>query len=149
MRQLIATNWPGATSRSSVTTLSAKDLIMTRPSDAHASAQVHQPTRKNLRCLLSTRLLLNFENWSPNGSAIWNATFTHGRVPEHYLLRYLRALHQRASSVATPNELEEDMRALLRFYVDVIDEGSVADKIYKEILEAHRYALRRIETAER
>ena len=68
---------------------------------------------------------------------------------EHYLLRYLRALHQRASSVATPHDMEDDMRTLLRFYVDVIEEGSTADKIYKEILESHRYALRRLETADR
>ena len=61
---------------------------------------------------------------------------------EWFLLRYLRRVARTANPPTTSGSMENAMRALIRFYVDMIDEHSeLADRCLK-INEEYRKALR-------
>lgn len=61
---------------------------------------------------------------------------------EWYLLRYLRRVATHSNPPASPHGVESSMRALLRFYVDVIDETTELGERCRQVFEAHRRSLR-------
>lgn len=61
---------------------------------------------------------------------------------EWYLLRYVRRIHKKIDVSLSPREVENSIRALIRFYVDEIDEGSELEQRCKDILASHRRSLR-------
>ncbi len=60
-----------------------------------------------------------------------------------FFLRYLRRLQRRALAQPRARDCEGLMRGLTRFYVDHVEEGSALAERFEDILETHRYALRR------
>jgi len=59
-----------------------------------------------------------------------------------YLLKYLRRVHNKTAVSTSPREVENTVNALLRFYLDAIDEDSHLDLRVKEVLKFHRRSLR-------
>jgi hypothetical protein len=59
-----------------------------------------------------------------------------------YLLKYLRRIHRKVVVSTSPREIENTIRALMRFYLDAIDEGSELETRCHEVLSGHRRALR-------
>ena len=67
--------------------------------------------------------------------------------PEHqttawYLLKYFRRIHKKVTVLTLAREVENTVRALIRFYVDKIDEGSELEERCKHLLRSHRRSLR-------
>ncbi len=61
---------------------------------------------------------------------------------EWYLLKYLRRVHKKTVASTSPREVENTIRALLRFYVDQVDKGTLLEQRVKEVLASHRRSLR-------
>lgn len=59
-----------------------------------------------------------------------------------YLLKYFRRIHKKVGISTSAREVENTIRALIRFYVDKIDEGSELDERCKDVLRSHRRSLR-------
>jgi|TARA_B110000263_G_C14793251_1_gene278540 hypothetical protein len=59
-----------------------------------------------------------------------------------YLLKYFRRIHKKVAVSTSAREVENTIRALIRFYVDKIDEGSDLDLRCKNVLHSHRRSLR-------
>lgn len=59
-----------------------------------------------------------------------------------YLLKYLRRIHRKVVVSTSPREVDNTMRALIRFYLDAIDEGSELEVRCTELLKFHRRSLR-------
>ncbi len=59
-----------------------------------------------------------------------------------YLLRYMRRIHSKVVVSTSPREVENTIRALIRFYLDAIDAGSELEERCKQIIEFHRRSLR-------
>ena len=59
-----------------------------------------------------------------------------------YLLKYLRRIQRKVAVSTTPREVENTIRALIRFYLDAIDEESELDQRCREVLKFHRRASR-------
>ena len=67
--------------------------------------------------------------------------------PEHqttvwYLLKYFRRIHKKVTVSTSARGVENTIRALIRFYVDKIDEGSELEERCKHVLRSHRRSLR-------
>ncbi|HSR62248.1 MAG TPA: hypothetical protein VLN56_02445 [Gammaproteobacteria bacterium] len=62
---------------------------------------------------------------------------------EWFLLRYLTRIKKNANPPSTPGRVENSMRALIRFYVDQVDEHSELGEICRQINAEYRRALRR------
>ncbi|MDA0824134.1 MAG: hypothetical protein O3C28_17185 [Proteobacteria bacterium] len=61
---------------------------------------------------------------------------------EWYLLKYFRRIHKKVTVSTSAREVENSIRALIRFYLDAIDEGSELELRCKTILQSHNRALR-------
>jgi hypothetical protein len=61
-----------------------------------------------------------------------------------FFSRYLRRLLTLSRNVASPRDLENSMRGLVRFYVDSIEGDPALQSRFEEILESHRRALRAV-----
>jgi hypothetical protein len=61
---------------------------------------------------------------------------------EWYLLKYFRRIHKKVIVSNSAREIENPMCALIRFYVDSIDEGSELEQRCKRVLQSHNRALR-------
>jgi hypothetical protein len=59
-----------------------------------------------------------------------------------YLLKYLLRIHKKVVISTSPREVENTIRALLRYYLDAIDEGSNLEERIKEILMFYHRSLR-------
>ena len=59
-----------------------------------------------------------------------------------YLLKYLRRIHREVVVSTSPRECESTIRALIRFYLEAIDEGSALESRCMEVLKFHRRFLR-------
>ena len=63
---------------------------------------------------------------------------------EWFLLRYLRRLEKNSNPPTRPGKVEGNMRGLVRFYVDMIDEdselGDRCKKIYAKYRETQRFS---------
>ena len=62
---------------------------------------------------------------------------------EWYLLRYLKRIEKKTNPPTSPGQVENSIRALIRFYVDMIEEQSELGERCRMINEAYRKALRR------
>jgi|TARA_R110002096_G_scaffold22675_27_gene72805 methyl coenzyme M reductase alpha subunit len=61
---------------------------------------------------------------------------------EWYLLKYLRRVHRKTVVSTSPREVENTIRALIRFYLDGVDAGTPLEQRVKDVLAAHRRSLR-------
>lgn len=61
---------------------------------------------------------------------------------EWYLLKYLRRVHRKTIVSTSPREVENTIRALIRFYLDGVDDGTPLAERVKDVLAAHRRSLR-------
>ena len=61
---------------------------------------------------------------------------------EWYLLKYLRQIHRKTVVSTSPREVENTIRALIRFYLDGVEEGTALEQRVKEVLASHRRSLR-------
>ena len=61
---------------------------------------------------------------------------------EWFLLKYLRRVHSKTVVSTSPREVENTIRALIRFYLDTVDEGTPLEQRIKEVLASHRRSLR-------
>ena len=61
---------------------------------------------------------------------------------EWFLLKYLRRIEKNADQSAAPGEMENSVRALIRFYVDTIDEHSQLGRQCIHVYEEYRKTLR-------
>ncbi len=61
---------------------------------------------------------------------------------EWFLLKYLRRIERNARTPTTHGAMENSMRALIRFYVDMIDEYSPLGERCRYIYEQYRRVLR-------
>lgn len=61
---------------------------------------------------------------------------------EWFLLRYLTRIEKNANPPASPGRVENSMRALIRFYVDQVDEHSELGEICRKINAEYRRTLR-------
>jgi hypothetical protein len=59
-----------------------------------------------------------------------------------YLLKYFRRIHKKVVVSNSAREVENPIRALIRFYVDSIDERSELEQRCKKVLQSHKRALR-------
>ena len=59
-----------------------------------------------------------------------------------YCLKYLRRVQRRINQSSSPRDVENTIRALIRFYLDSIDEKSPLGDRCQEVLYYHRRALR-------
>ena len=64
------------------------------------------------------------------------------QTTEWYLLKYMRRIYRKVIVSTSPREIENTMRALIRFYLDAIEEGSELEARCHEVLGSHRRALR-------
>ena len=64
-----------------------------------------------------------------------------------YLLKYLRRIHRKVVVSTSPRECENTIRALIRFYLDAIDEGSALEAVCMDVLQFHRRSLRNERTS--
>jgi len=62
---------------------------------------------------------------------------------EWFLLRYLTRIEKNANPPTSPGRIENSMRALIRFYVDQVDEHSELGEICRQINAEYRRTLRR------
>ena len=62
---------------------------------------------------------------------------------EWYLLRYLSRIEKSTNPPASPGRVDNSIRALIRFYVDQVDEYSELGEICRQVNTAYRQALRR------
>lgn len=65
---------------------------------------------------------------------------------EWFLLKYLRRIEKNALPPTTPGRMENCMRALIRFYVDRIDEKTEIGERCKVVYEEYRKTLREAQT---
>ncbi len=65
---------------------------------------------------------------------------------EWFLLKYLRRIEKNSLPPASPGRMENCMRALIRFYVDCIDENTEVGERCKMIYEGYRKTLREAQT---
>ena len=61
---------------------------------------------------------------------------------EWFLLKYLTRIEKNALPPATPGRMENSVRAMVRFYVDMIDENSALGERCRLVYEEYRKALR-------
>ena len=61
---------------------------------------------------------------------------------EWFLLRYLKRIEQHTNPPSTPVKVDNSIRALVRFYVDMIDEDSELGERCRFIYEQYRKTLR-------
>lgn len=59
-----------------------------------------------------------------------------------YLLKYIRRIHAKVVLSTSPREVDNTMRALIRFYLDAVDKGSELEERCKEVVKFHRRSLR-------
>ena len=59
-----------------------------------------------------------------------------------YLLKYMRRIHAKVIVSTSPREVENTIRALLRFYLDAVDEGTDLERRCKEVMKFHRRSVR-------
>jgi hypothetical protein len=64
------------------------------------------------------------------------------QTTEWYSLKCLRRVHKKVIVSTSPREVENTIRALIRFYLDAIDEGSELELRCKNVLQSHRCSLR-------
>ncbi len=64
------------------------------------------------------------------------------QTTEWYLLRYMRRIHAKVRVSTSPREVENTMRALIRFYLDAVEEGTELEQRCKELLKFHRRSMR-------
>jgi hypothetical protein len=64
------------------------------------------------------------------------------QTTEWYLLRYMQRIHAKVVVSNSPRDVENTIRALIRFYLDAVDEGSELEERCKEVLKFHRRSLR-------
>lgn len=62
---------------------------------------------------------------------------------EWFLLRYLRRIEKNANPPATPVQMENSIRALVRFYVDMIDEDSPLGERCRYVYEQYKNTVRK------
>ena len=62
---------------------------------------------------------------------------------EWYLIKYLKRIEKTANPPASPGRVENSIRALIRFYVDMIEERSDLGERCRQVNEQYRKALRR------
>jgi hypothetical protein len=70
------------------------------------------------------------------------ATRPEAQTTEWYLLKYMRRIHRKVNVSTSPREIENTIRALIRFYLDAIDDGSELDERCREVLKFHHRSLR-------
>lgn len=58
-----------------------------------------------------------------------------------FLLKYFKRIHKKVTVSTSPREVENTIRALIRFYVDSIDKDSKLDEAVKAVLRSHRRSL--------
>ena len=61
---------------------------------------------------------------------------------EWFLLRYLKRIEQYTNPPSTPGKVDNSIRALVRFYVDMIDEDSELGERCRFIYDQYRKTLR-------
>ncbi len=61
---------------------------------------------------------------------------------EWFLLRYLKRVEKTTNPPSSPGRVENSMRGLIRFYVDMIEENSPLADRCKDVYEEYRKALR-------
>ena len=61
---------------------------------------------------------------------------------EWFLLRYLKRIERAIEPPASPGKVENSIRGLIRFYVDMIDEHSALGERCRILNEEYRKALR-------
>jgi hypothetical protein len=61
---------------------------------------------------------------------------------EWYLLKYLRRIHGKTVASTSPREVDNTIRALIRFYLDAVDQGTPLEQRVREVLASHRRSLR-------
>jgi hypothetical protein len=61
---------------------------------------------------------------------------------EWYLLKYLRRIHAKVAVSTSPRDVENAVRALMRFYLDTVEDGSELEMRCKEVFKSHRRSLR-------
>ena len=59
-----------------------------------------------------------------------------------YFLRYLKRVSTTAAEASHAREVENSIRALIRFYVDSVDEKSPLQLRFEQVLEYHNRAMR-------
>ncbi len=62
---------------------------------------------------------------------------------EWFSIRYLKRIVKNANPPTTPGKMRNSIRALVRFYVDMIDEESELGERCRRVNEEYRKALRR------
>jgi len=62
---------------------------------------------------------------------------------EWYLIKYLKRIEKTANPPTSPGRVENSIRALIRFYVDMIEERSDLGERCRQVNEQYRKALRR------
>jgi hypothetical protein len=62
---------------------------------------------------------------------------------EWYLIKYLKRIEKTANPPASPGRVENSVRALIRFYVDLIDDRSELGERCRQVNAEYRKALRR------
>lgn len=67
---------------------------------------------------------------------------------EWFLLRYLKRIEKNANPPTTPGSMENSVRALVRFYVDMIDENSPMGERCRFIYEQYKKTVRESQTRE-
>ena len=63
------------------------------------------------------------------------------QTTEWYLLKYMRRIYRKVIVSTSPREIENTIRALIRFDLDDIEEGSELEARRHEVLGSHRRAL--------
>jgi len=71
-----------------------------------------------------------------------NAARPESQTTEWYLLRYLRRVHKKTVVSTSPREVDNTIRALIRFYLDAVGEDTLLEHRIKEVLASHRRSLR-------
>jgi hypothetical protein len=61
---------------------------------------------------------------------------------EWFFIRYLKRIVKNANPPTTPGKMENSIRALVRFYVDMIEENSPLGERCRQINEQYRNAIR-------
>ena len=64
------------------------------------------------------------------------------QTTEWYFLKYLRRVHKKVIVSTSPREIENTIRALIRFHFDAIGGGSELGLGCKNVLQFHRRSLR-------
>ncbi len=61
---------------------------------------------------------------------------------EWFLLKYLRRIEKNAREAASPDRMDNSIRALVRFYVDALEDGSPLSQRCLEIYDEYRNTVR-------